>query len=534
MKQVQRLTKLAVATSTRRTTDCTDLPVRHPTKQIKAVSEALQEPIIVHKQGAMNKAIEIARSGDLQKAVDKLKKNFFAASSVKSRSCKRKDITTLCLSITQGRAFVPLTSKLVQEVAASLKEAGFKSGAQYLVELKLLHIEAGFDLGDHLKRTFDLCRKALEREKGPTKRAAEVNLMNMDPSVMNVFKVKRSWPQRPGLAFVWAAIWMLREIELRNMLTSHVRLDQEQKSVSTWLPISKTDQTAGGIRRTLGCCKQRSCTKLCPWKLATKVLSAARKKVIFHALPLFTTDKAKPTTKTGFVNAWKDMFSSDVTGHSPRRSGAMYYVRNNVPIQELAFLGRWRSSVVLSYAEEALQEKPFTLNSDNNRVRDKTKVNLLETGENKQPPIQATAEQAEASTQPPLESIAQAFSKPKELWVVTKGRGSKQRPAHRVTKACWSLPIKEWATACGWLFAEKSAECSLLPKIKDDQVVCNKCRLGPDATSQGGSVKGIRPSKCRQEVRPMKGRSKQANLKKTQEGGRVACDSAKVVVEVTK
>ena len=79
-------------------------------------------------------------------------------------------MTTLCLTITKGRAFVPLTSSLVQAVAAALKEAGFKSGAQYLLELKLIHIEAGFDLGDHLKRTFDLCRKALERNKGPVRR----------------------------------------------------------------------------------------------------------------------------------------------------------------------------------------------------------------------------------------------------------------------------------------------------------------------------------------------------------------------------
>ena len=48
---------------------------------------------------------------------------------------------------------------------------------------------------------------------------------------------------------------------------------------------------------------------------------------------------------------------AEVSGHSARRSGAMYYVRAGLPLQELAFLGRWKSNVVLSCAEEALQEK---------------------------------------------------------------------------------------------------------------------------------------------------------------------------------
>jgi len=35
----------------------------------------------------------------------------------------------------------------------------------------------------------------------------------------------------------------------------------------------------------------------------------------------------------------------------------MYYVRAGLPIQELAFLGRWKSNVVLQDADEALQDK---------------------------------------------------------------------------------------------------------------------------------------------------------------------------------
>ena len=43
-----------------------------------------------------------------------------------------------------------------------------------------------------------------------------------------------------------------------------------------------------------------------------------------------------------------------------RRSGVMDDVRLGLPIQELALLGRWKSSVVLTYAEDALQSEPAT------------------------------------------------------------------------------------------------------------------------------------------------------------------------------
>ena len=36
----------------------------------------------------------------------------------------------------------------------------------------------------------------------------------------------------------------------------------------------------------------------------------------------------------------------------------MIYVRAGLPLQEVAFLGRWKSNTVLIYAEEALEEIP--------------------------------------------------------------------------------------------------------------------------------------------------------------------------------
>ena len=48
-----------------------------------------------------------------------------------------------------------------------------------------------------------------------------------------------------------------------------------------------------------------------------------------------------------------------MTGHSGRRSGAMWYARLGLPIHEIGTLGRWKSSAVFRYIEEALQDIPL-------------------------------------------------------------------------------------------------------------------------------------------------------------------------------
>ena len=447
-------------------------------------------------------------------ALNKLKTDFFAASSRRSRLSKRNEVSKVAVALTKGRAFMPLTLELVEGVAASLKEAGLRSANQYLAELRLMRVEAGYDLTDQMKRAFDLCRRAMDRSKGPVKRAAEVRLHELEDKIMMTMGNKAGWPERPGLAFVWACLWMLREIELRNMMTSHVRIHDKLKTVTIWLPISKCDQAGAGVKRTLGCCGKRKCSCMCPWRVACKVMKAARKMGVTGTLPLFAGRKLKATAKAGFVESWRHLFGDDVSGHSPRRSGAMYYVRNNLPIQELAFLGRWRSNIVLQYAEEALQEKPVVLKPS----KVETKVLGSEVMEDHPQDHCAIADIPKEQSMP---SIAEAFSSPKDLWVVTKGRGSKMRPAHRVTKACWSLPIKEWSTACGWLFAEKSAEASFLHKLKPDQLMCSKCCAGSDATSQRGSVMTSDPGQLQDATKAQPGKTDQkiTTRKRSTSGG---------------
>lgn len=66
----------------------------------------------------------------------------------------------------------------------------------------------------------------------------------------------------------------------------------------------------------------------------------------------------KMATKAMLVSSWQTIFKQRDTGHSARRTGALSYIREGWSISQVAYLGRWKSSVILQYAEEALASMP--------------------------------------------------------------------------------------------------------------------------------------------------------------------------------
>ena len=421
--------------------------------------------------------------------VNKFKAKFFSKTSARARECKREYVLRLAQTVKGSKVVIPLDKTTVEGVAAAMKETGMKSGTQYLAELKMLHIEAGYDLPAWLKRVFDLCKRGLEREKGPTKRAAAVKVEECNLDKINAKMHRKGWPLFPVRAFLWAAIWMLREIELRNMKLQHVELDKAKKQVSIFLPLSKCDQEGLGVKRTLACCNESPCNQLCPCSLAEWVLKRRSNAPQDQEAWLFPSKWNLPASKTGIIDSWRGLFDNqDISGHSGRRSGAMMYVRRGLQIQELAFLGRWRSSVVLSYAQEALQD--CAVRVPQTPTFKQTEADLKDLHEMKEDMDKIKADLQDArkawereDPKHQAHELAQSFSKPGSLWVKTKGRGMKDRPCHLVTRASWTLDVSDWSTACGWFFAQKSKEFSFIPFTPKDKVLCSKCKcMCKDAT----------------------------------------------------
>ena len=64
--------------------------------------------------------------------------------------------------------------------------------------------------------------------------------------------------------------------------------------------------------------------------------------------------------------------------------------------------------------------------------------------------------------------------KAKSLWVKSTERGG-SNPLHFISNADWSLPMKDWTTACGWSFAKRSAHISFVTDPSLNVLKCKKC-----------------------------------------------------------
>ena len=303
-------------------------------------------------------ALEIAKDGALiASAVKELKKDFWADSNKESQASKRRLVVELAQAIGGEWWTPPLNVDVVLGVAAALKAAGLKTAAALINELKLWHIEQGHSVSDSLARLLWLAKKSVSRNLGPVKRAQEVKIAEVDSWLWQCSR--RAEICEPILAYAWAVVFMLRCAEVAAVRWMHVFADKSKKVVALKTPISKTDQAGWGVRRTLGCCGLRKCPWTCAWRLWTVISERATSKSEFVFV-----DKYEGVKSTRSMTlAWKDKLKEEMSGHSARRSGAMMYVRAGLPIQEVAGgvsgkVERWKSNVVLNYAEEALEEVP--------------------------------------------------------------------------------------------------------------------------------------------------------------------------------
>ena len=430
-------------------------------------------------RGSMSRALEVASSVEgLMQARRALTKDFWAASTILVKQSRRAEVFKVAKAIVGNGEILPLTQSTVEGVAAALKAGGMTSANLYLQELKLAHIEAGFDLEAWLSRTFVLCGKSLSRNRGPVKRAPEVNVDRVTPKLQK--PISELWVPLAGLAYAWGVAWMLREVELSKVAWKHITFFEDKKWVKLLLPLSKTDQQGLGVSRTLKCCGERSCWTGCAWALALKLkqlrdgLSADD-----PTAPVFPNWAGGFPSKSEMVNSWSRMFGENVKGHSARRSGAMAYTRRGMPLQDLAYLGRWKSGVVLIYAEEALESVPANQNNTVKKQRASPSV-----GEASKPEVVTDLMQDKSVIKPPKSDL---------LWVKSAERGC--TALHLVDNAAWDRPMDAWSTACGWFFARKSSRFSFSTTPSFAAVKCKKCMaMKKMATLRDGVKEALIPA----------------------------------------
>ena len=428
-------------------------------------------------RGGMWKALELSlQPKGMAKKKESFRQRFLAATTMRSRNSKRRKVWELANNITNQDP-LPLNQEIILAVAAALDEAQLQSGDQYIHELKLMHVEAGFEWGAPLERQLFLCKKALKRHRGPEVRAKEVKLGEISEEMWNKKCRGTVGHVRPAWSYAWSTIWMLRAVELFQMRAQDVDINFEKKTVAIRITVSKMDQEARGVTRTLGCCGKAACERECPFSMAILILAE-------HCgnkpqEPLFKFAKGGKKTKAHLVKAWSRELDPQMTGHSARRSGAMYYTRLGLAVEEIAFLGRWKSSAVFRYVEEALSERPANWRGihptvelgkivDHSRGLETVAERL---GVNKEDvPVDKPPESEEdCMRQLEIPEAPQA----RNLWVTSTGRRNKV--THTVTKAAWNCDLNEWSTACGWHFAQRFVKVKLSKEPPTGITMCSKC-----------------------------------------------------------
>ena len=319
-------------------------------------------------RGSAGLAKEVASDpARLAAARDALLGRTFAPGTLQVKTSKLQLMESLALRAGHSCIF-PLTEQILIDVSAALLAGGYTSGRSYLSELRLAHIERDYAVGPALGRRFDKCNAALDRGQGPPKRAIEVRPSELRHTVLSDTGGPLVGSTR---SMVVATAWLLREAELADLDLSSRNISLHgDGSVTLHIPMSKMDQRGRGASRRLACvCAHDPYDSSSPLKacgpcaireqirVMTLTFDASLEDAVDRAWPLFPDLSGQRPVKAVVIDAWRFAADNDeVSGHTPRRSGAKSKTRVGWIVVMTQFFGRWGGPTVLSYIEEALAE----------------------------------------------------------------------------------------------------------------------------------------------------------------------------------
>ena len=442
----------------------------------------------------------------------------------KSTAIAKESKARLVVQIAEARNLepFPLTPAVIGEVAAVLRAADFASGATYLAEAKQVHLRKGYQW-DASDLAMQDAERALTRALGPVVKAEKI-----PPKLWRVWQeagrhgFTRSQMQPQAGPELWGmgSAFLLRETELAHLLMGSVALDLERREVTLLLSMSKTDPGGKGARRTRSCvCSwppEEEGEMDCPFHATVKVM-AGRTKVLRGMG--YQEEELKEFTVVGQVGCPALMVSKEamiaalrkdaeeacksvnlakhrltalnferVTGHSLRRSGAKDAVkRHGLPLAMVQWLGRWGSSAVQGYVEDALEEMP------ENKVALTTwegvaRKTLEQTAkfEEIQKMIELVKTEVRTNDQNTRTMVQEIRDQARPKLVLNLSTLMVHATARSDSSEWVGNPLN-WVTRCGgcrWAAAGRLAKpLSAREQVGEAVAICSKCR--PDMIAEG-------------------------------------------------
>lgn len=466
----------------------------------------LVPPLNKKAKGSLGEALKVAGSRQaMSEAMQEYSEAIYAPQTLSSKTAMRATWAKIARKV--GSPPLPLSVELVHQVAAALRAAGYKAAGAYVNEALQWHKREGHAVSEPLELAVRDAKRAVSRAVGPKRRAAEIKIEWLQHLVDRPADETQSsaWPRNRVAAWILGYHFILREAELSCIFLGDVACDLVQKQITIRLPVSKTDPSGKGCRRTLACDCKSGYNPTCVFCVGLDMVSqqeARLQSMGVHGdlseFPLIgrEDDPRHVVTKANFIDALKwdaktitdevrgaaGLDPDDVTGHSLRRSGCKGLARRGTPLELIQFMSRHSSQSVMDYVEEAMEECPhlqFRL-QEHLELRDQIaqlvfRSNSLEHGlRDMRSHLEALANQ----WQLPLDRDAvvklfDTWARPKVIANMTS------KKLHSAAANNFRLPPSDWITDCGWSWAAagKGAKaCVELSDVPVNFLACDKCK----------------------------------------------------------
>ena len=437
-----------------------DLPLKPKVKGIDKTNQKWKKAIQTARFLKMNRGKHTGSLQDFRMA-------YYANSSRKAKASIRKTVNKILNNLGVKGTNECWTVEVLEQVGAVLRSSEYKAGVTYLAEYKNMLIEKGNVWTHQLQRAFAQASRALKRARGPAKKAMEVDQDRWLESYRAEQNEKSTGAvHNPALMFAFAATWMLREVELAAVYKEDIAIDPKERIVSLTLRISKGDQEAMGLKRTLQCdCQSCDWTEPCPYNIAKRVLGNTPIETdrIVHG------DGEGVVEKSQTIAAWRKLYGKKVSGHSGRRSGALQYIRRGWHVPQVAYLGRWKSNVILQYAEEALETMPVMARSRRNTGTPPPKTEIItKTAEEPGTKVLEKVKETGAKLKKEIEQLRamqdkldESIDKWEEISIRHQGLLppvviSKAGLVHENRRQPVASPVTAWHTRCGWPYGSSN------------------------------------------------------------------------------
>ena len=328
-------------------------------------------PVDKYTRGSRELALAIASDPVRRtRAINHLEARRYSRAALGSRANRRELWRSILLK--SGLPEPPqISAQAIFTGVAILVAAGYRSAIQVAEQAMLEARAADYPIPESAVCAIRDARRAARRGLGPPKHAAAFPLERAPALAQTQEPLTPLGPMWPATAILVGCWWLLREIELSNIVVSDITCTEDAVTIN--LSASKTDPTALGAQRTHKCACG-SCPKsphalgtdLCPACAVIRHLARLAALPFFSDhCPLFPTEAGEFPSKTAMVATIRLAAASlslpshskagaqEWGGHSLRRGGAQFLGRAGVEIWRIQALARHSSAAILLYLADA-------------------------------------------------------------------------------------------------------------------------------------------------------------------------------------